>query len=95
MNPPAGQLGWVDPKQARNVTPNVNFTPPASPQLTQATVILARVGSEGIFASEITPPVDQYFAQYLEQIKEKSRPRNWNCIARKSKCSARFSSKRA
>jgi hypothetical protein len=71
MNPPAGQLGWVDPKQAWNVTPNVNFTPPANPQLTQSTVILARVGSEGIFASEITPPVDQYFAQYLAQIKEK------------------------
>ena len=60
-NPPAGQFGGLNPNP--NPAPNEMLNLSGAPQLTPGTVILARVGSEAIFASEITPPVDRYLAE--------------------------------
>jgi hypothetical protein len=73
-NPPTGQLSWGTPGQPNVGTQPPPATPPDDKQLIQATVILARVGSEGIYAYEVATPVDQYFAQLLEQIKDKASP---------------------
>jgi hypothetical protein len=66
-NTPAGQPGTFGP----NPVPNGMLNQSGEPfVLTQGTVILARVGSEGVFASEITPEIDRR----LNEIKAKMPP---------------------
>jgi hypothetical protein len=59
-NPAAGTPGGINPGPVGKEMLNITGTP----QLNQGTVVLARVGSEGIFASEISPQVDRYLAEF-------------------------------
>jgi parvulin-like peptidyl-prolyl isomerase len=63
-NPPAGQLGGLGANPALNEFLNQS----GAPQLNLSTETLARVGSQGIFASEITPTVDRYLAEFKAKL---------------------------
>jgi hypothetical protein len=63
-NSAVGQAGAFNPNPAPNGALNQSAALFPTPQLAQGTVILARVGSEAIFASEITPQIDRYLAEF-------------------------------
>jgi parvulin-like peptidyl-prolyl isomerase len=61
--------GWI-PNNGSQGIPNQILNQTEAPQLTPGTTILARVGSEAIYASEVTPLVDRW----LNEIKSKMKP---------------------
>jgi peptidyl-prolyl cis-trans isomerase SurA len=59
-NPGAAPPGGIDPGPVGHEMLNLT----GNPQIIPNTVVLARVGSEGIFAGEVTPEVDRQLAMF-------------------------------
>ncbi|MCC6125327.1 MAG: peptidyl-prolyl cis-trans isomerase [Pirellulales bacterium] len=62
--PPANSTGGILGEIMPNPVANEAWNLTGAPQLNPSTIALARVGSEGIFASEIAPQVDRFLAEY-------------------------------
>ncbi len=64
INPPLERFSGVNP----NPVPKEMLNLTGAPRLIPGTVVMARVGSEAIFASEIIPPIDRYLSEFKAKI---------------------------